>query len=458
MNVIKNKRQLIRNGKTKILRKGRTLALEAFEFALGAVDPKALLSKKLFLKDSILKANGALLDIRTFNHIYVVGGGKASAEMAEAVESILGERITGGIVNVPYGDHHKTRFLELNEAGHPIPDEPGLLGARRMLALIGKADEHDLVICLLSGGGSSLLPLPRVGISLKDKKQVTKALLKCGAPITEINVVRKHLSAFKGGWLAKSAYPATVLSLLLSDVACDALDSIASGPTAPDPSTFADARKILEKYKVWTDAASSIRRVLLNGEKGLETETPKPGDPVFRKVNNVIIGNNSSAVQAACEYLKSAGLVTLLIGTNAEGEARKVGKTLAEIAQQISRSEKLARKPTGVILGGETTVTVKGEGMGGRNQEQALSAALNMKQTENCVISCLSTDGVDGPTDAAGAIVDDYTLQRAKQTGLHAMKFLADNDSYSFFSRLGDLIVTGQTGTNVNDISLIILL
>jgi len=326
------------------------------------------------------------------------------------------------------------------------------------LEIAEKAGENDLVICLISGGGSSLMPLPRGDISIVDKKKITEALLKCGATINEINTVRKHISDFKGGWLAKKAYPATVLNLILSDVIGDPLDFIASGPTVPDSTTFHEAVKILKKYELWNTVPESIRKVLSDGEKGLIPETPKADDQVFKKVFTVVVGNNRFASLAACESLRSNGLNTLLLTSTLEGEARHVGTVLASIAREISISQNPVSKPAGIVAGGETTVTVKGKGLGGRNQEIALSAALKLEGMNGVVLASLSTDGVDGPTDAAGAIVDGKTLERAANKGLNPEEFLAENNSYNFFSELGDLIFTGPTGTNVNDVSVIIVL
>jgi glycerate-2-kinase len=378
--------------------------------------------------------------------------------MVQAIEALVGSRITAGLVNVPYGTKRETRIVALNEANHPVPDQAGVKGTSQMLEIAKQAQISDLVICLISGGGSSLMPLPCEGVSLEDKQSMTSALLKSGAPINEVNIVRKHLSAFKGGWLAKKAYPATILNLVLSDVVGDPLDSIASGPTVPDPSTFSDAQKILEKYGLWLTAPTSDRKVLSEGAAGLLEETPKSEDPAFTNVYNVIIGNNQTASHASAEYLKSEGLKTIHFDDPLEGEASQIGKALANFARKVSVYSFSLPKPLGVVAGGETTVTVKGKGLGGRNQELELSAALNLKDAENCVIASLSTDGVDGPTDAAGAIVDGGTLKRAVALGLDLEKFLAENDSYTFFSKLGDIIITKPTGTNVNDISVIVVL
>jgi len=458
MITINNKEQLIENGGTQLNRKARALALKSLESALNAVDPKQIIKSKLSLKNSILKVNGYSFDLKKFTNIYVVGGGKASGSMAEAIEQILGKHLTNGLVNIPHGSKHKTEIIKLHEASHPIPDEAGVEGTRRILEIAKQAKKDDLIICLISGGGSSIMPLPRGRITINDKRKITDALLKCGATINEINTVRKHISHFKGGWLAKKAYPATILNLILSDVVGDPLDFIASGPTVPDSTTFSDAVKVLKKYGLWDKAPTSIRKVLSDGEKALIPETPKADDEAFKNVYNVVVGNNRFASLAACEHLKSAGLNTLLLTSAMEGEARHVGVMLASIAREVFMSGNPVPKPAGIIAGGETTVTVTGKGLGGRNQEIALAAALKLSRMDGVVVASLSTDGVDGPTDAAGAIADGKTLTRAAKIGLNPEGFLAENDSYNFFSRLGDLIFTGPTGTNVNDVSVIVVL
>lgn len=458
MVMIKNKRQLVKNGETQLNRKARALALETLEYALKMVDPGQIVKSKVSLKDSILSADGYSFDLKRFKSIYLVGGGKASGLMAKALEEILGDRITEGLVNVPPGSMYKTNIVKLHEASHPVPDETGVEGTRRMLQIAGQARNDDLVICVISGGGSSLMPLPRGEISIADKRALTNELLKCGATINEINTVRKHISDFKGGWLAKKAYPATILNLILSDVVGDPLDFIASGPTVPDSTTFSDAKRVLKKYNLWEKTPASIQKVLSDGEKGLIPETPKANDVTFQKVYSVVVGNNRSASLAACEKLRSHGLNTLLLTTTLEGEARHVGATLSSIAREVAVSNNPVQRPAGLVAGGETTVTVVGEGLGGRNQELALSAALKIANMDRVVFASLSTDGIDGPTDAAGAIVDGNTLARAAKVGLNSEEYLAENDSYNFFSKLGDLIFTGPTGTNVNDISLIVVL
>jgi len=455
---IRNKAQLVENGVTLLNKKARRLALESLEHALEAADPRQLLKARLTLKGSKLKVDKYSFDLAKYGNLYVMGGGKASGVMAEALEKILGRRITRGLVNIPYGNRSKIGTIQLHGANHPVPDRAGVEGTRQMLRIAESAKENDLIICLISGGGSSLMPSPRDDVSLEDKKEITNSLLRSGAAINEINTVRKHVSAFKGGWLAKKAYPATILNLILSDVVGDPLDFIASGPTVPDSTTFDDASKVLQKYNLWEKAPASVKRILSEGKKGLISETPKAGDRVFKKVTNVVVGNNRYSSLAACENLRSSGLNTLLLTATLEGEARQVGIVLASTVREVLASGNPVKKPAGIVAGGETTVTVTGKGKGGRNQEIPLAAVTRLKDMDGVAIASLSTDGIDGPTDAAGAIVDGKTLARAMEIGMHPDSILADNDSYHFFSKLGDLILTGPTGTNVNDISVIVVL
>ena len=455
---IRNKDSLIKKGEASLTQKARAIALRTLEHALNSVDAARLLRSGVTIENHQLHAGTCSFDLSRFRNVHVVGGGKASGSMALALEELLGKFLTDGFVNVPHGDEHETRIIKLHGASHPIPDEAGVTGTRRILETVERADEDDLVIALISGGGSSLMPLPRDGVSLQDKRELTDRLLKSGAKITEINAVRKHLSFFKGGWLAKKAYPATVLNLIISDVVGDSLESVASGPTVPDSTTFADARRVLLRYGLWENALSSIRKVISDGEKGLIAETPKAGDGCFEKVYSVVLGNSRSAALAALQHLRSEGLNTFLLTSSLEGEARTVGTVLSSVAAEIAASGNPVPKPAGVVASGETVVTIRGKGSGGRNQELALSAALKLQGIEGAVIASVSTDGVDGPTDAAGAIVDGETVERANRLGMKPEEFLAENDSYRFFSKLGDLIVTGPTGTNVNDISLIIIL
>lgn len=457
---VKNKDEILGNASSKIDRRAREIALNAIERAIEAADPKGIIHSRVKVIGEKLIINGETFNLKSFNRIFVVGGGKASGYMAEAVEEILGDRISDGIVVIPRGTAGKinVRFIRLHEAGHPIPDESSVEGAGRILELVKDAGESDLILCLISGGGSSLMAYPREGISLEDKRKVTDILLKCGAKIDEINAVRKHLSMFKGGHLAKAAYPATVISLLLSDVVGDPLDVIASGPTVPDSATFKDAISVLKKYNVWESVPESVRKLLISGEMGLVEETPKAGEPCFKKVYNFVVGNNRLACMAAIKELAGEGLNTLLLTTYMEGEARVIGSFLGGIAREVVFSENPIRRPAGVVAGGETTVTVTGKGRGGRNQELALSAALRISGLRGVAIASFSTDGVDGPTDAAGAIADGSTIERARGMGLSAEEYLLNNDSYAFFRHLGDLILTGPTGTNVNDVVVLVAL
>ena len=455
---IKNKMVLIENADSKLDRRARKAALEALESALEAVNPKAIVESRLIVEGKTLKIGKREFDLKKFKHVFVVGGGKASGKMAEALESALGDKITRGIVNVPYDSEPcKTQRIELRNASHPIPDQAGVKGTQEMLGLVSQAEEDDLIICLISGGGSSLMPLPRGKISLGDKQMVTNDLLKSGATIKEINTVRKHISDFKGGWLAQKAYPATIVNLVLSDVIGDPLEFIASGPTVPDSTTFGDSITVLRRYGLWRQTPRSVRGLLVKGQKGLIAETPKPGARVFRRVYDVIIGNNRLATFAAHKSFQSAGFHSLILSSVLEGEAKQVGTVLASIAEEVMISGNPLPRPCGIIAGGETTVAVFGKGKGGRNQEIALSAALKIIGKDGVAIASFSTDGTDGPTDAAGALVDGKTIARSCEERLDARSFLGNNDSYNFFLKLGDLIFTGPTGTNVNDVSVVVV-
>jgi len=454
---IKNKSGLVRNGKGRLNRKARHLALQSLEAGLNAADPGKIVRSRVLLGKSNIRVDGFSLDLRKFKSVYVIGGGKAGASMANAINQILGRRITRGFVNVLPGVAGRTGMIELHQASHPTPDESGVKGTLEMLKIVEKAGKEDLIICLISGGGSSLMPLPRDGVTLHDKREITQALLRSGATIDEINAVRKHISYFKGGWLAKKAYPATILNLVLSDVVGDTISSIASGPSAPDPTTFHDAITILKKHCLWGKTPESIQKLLSEGEKGVIPETPKPGDKVFRKVHNIVLGNNRSVTTATCQYLRSAGLNSMILPSTLEGEARHVGVILSSIAWEIERAGSPTRRPAAIVAGGETTVTVTGAGTGGRNQELVLAATPKLPHLNGVVLASLSTDGVDGPTDAAGAIADGDTLAKAARIGLVPEDFLNANDSYRFFSKLGDLVLTGPTGTNVNDVTVLVL-
>jgi glycerate 2-kinase len=429
-------------------------ALRIFAAALQAADPIKAVLRHVHREKQILTASGRRYHLREFRNIYVIGAGKASAQMARAIERLLGARVSGGLINVKDGDGTALRRIQINQCGHPVPDRRGVAGARRIAQIACDAGPDDLIVCLISGGASALLPLPAPPVTLAEKQAATRLLLLCGASIHEMNCVRKHISRIKGGQLARLAYPATLLTLILSDVIGDDLDVIGSGPTAPDPTTFGDARAIFEKYRLWNKLPRAVRERISSAPD----ETPKPGDRIFRKTHNVIVGSNSLAVDAAAREARRLGFHTLVLSTFLEGEAREAARVHAGIAKEIRASGRPVRPPACVITGGESTVTVRGKGLGGRNQEFALAAAIAIAGLRDTVILSAGTDGSDGPTVAAGAIADGTTIARAEALGRNAAAFLANNDSYRFFEALGDLIQTGPTGTNVADVQVILVI
>jgi glycerate 2-kinase len=397
-------------------------ALAIFRAALAAADPARAVRKHW------------TVDTARYRDIYVVGAGKAGASMAQAVERKLGKRITAGVVNVKYGHTAPLKRIELNECGHPVPDEAGVRGAERIAELASRAGEGGLVLCLISGGASALLPLPVDGLQLAQKQEVTRQLLACGADIHEMNTVRKHLSRIKGGQLAAMAAPAKVMALILSDVIGDDLDVIGSGPTAPDASTVNDARAVLAKYGIASEAERFFR------------ETPKQS-----AAENIVIGSNRQALAAAARKARALGYRTLLLASTVEGETRDVARMHAAMAREIRESGNPVKAPACLISGGETTVTLHGGGKGGRNQEFALAAAIDIAGMRGVTILSCGTDGTDGPTDAAGGVVDGETA------GEGARKALADNDSYPYLQARGALVITGPTHTNVMDIHVVLI-
>ena len=430
----------------------RTQAMQVLAAALRAVDPAEAVRRKLRLEGQTLFVGDEAYDLNRYREIYVVGGGKASVAMAQAVEEVLGDRITDGMVNTKYGYTAPLKRIAINEAGHPVPDDNGLGGGRRMLELAERAGENALVICLISGGGSALLVSPVEGITLADKQQLTQALLRCGATINEINSLRKHLSYMKGGNLARIAYPARIAALILSDVVGNPLDVIASGPTVPDTSTFAEAYDVLLRYDIIDQVPAEVLAHLRRGLAGEIADTPKPGDPVFASVQNLLVASNEIAAEAAVDQARKLGFNTLFLTNFIEGEAREVAKVMAALAREVDRSGRPVARPACIVSGGETTVTIRGKGKGGRNQELSLAAALKIAGIPAVAVISLATDGSDGPTDASGAVVDGETVERAKVAGLDPWTYLAANDSYNFLERLDDLLITGPTNTNVNDL------
>jgi glycerate 2-kinase len=425
-------------------------ALRIFRAALKAADPERAVREHFDFDGETMRIDRQRLHASAFDRIQVIGAGKASAAMALALETILGRRISGGLVNVPDGPlppggiKGKLRRIELHPSGHPIPDRRGEQGVRRMLAIADAAGARDLLICLISGGASALMPLPSPGITLQRKREVTGSLLRAGASIHEMNAVRKHLSRIKGGQLARAAFPATTLTLILSDVVGDDPSVIGSGPTIADPSTCEDAIRILKKYRVALPKAALV-------------ETPKPGDPHLARAHYEIVGSNRQAIGAAAQEAKRLGYRTLVLSTTIQGETKDVAQVHAAIAREVLTTAQPVKPPACLLSGGETTVTVRGKGAGGRNQEFVLAAAWELQRAGPVTILSAGTDGIDGPTDAAGAFADASMVPRAAALGLDAREFLENNDSYRFFERMGTLIKTGPTGTNVMDIRLLLI-
>jgi len=428
-----------------------------FDAGLVASDPELLIGRRLQIDGQILHAGERLYNLANHGDLYVVGAGKATARMALAVEALLGERIAGGIIIVKPGHRVPLKKLAVVEADHPIPDQAGINATEAIIELLRRAQKTDLILCLVSGGASALLSCPVVGLSLQDKQQTTQALLNCGARIQEVNAIRKHISRVKGGRLAELAYPSTVLSLILSDVIDDSMDNIGSGPTVPDSITFADCLSIIDRYGVGTMIPVAVTSFLKKGAAGEIVDTPKAGDPIFHKVQNLLIGNNQLALVAAKEKAETLGYNTLVLSRSIEGEARKVAIDHVVIARDVLSSSRPIRPPACIISGGETTVAIRGNGLGGRNQEFALAAAIEIDGLEGVVVLSGGTDGTDGPTDAAGGIVDWTTVQRAGDQGLDARSYLERNDSYPFLKTVGDLLITGPTLTNVMDLRLVLI-
>jgi glycerate 2-kinase len=434
----------------------RRHAASIFQSALKAVQADAAVLRACRVKNNILSIGSFVRDLRDIDNIIVIGAGKASAHMAAAVENLLGNHISCGLVSVKYGHTAPLNFIDLVESGHPVPDANGLRAAEGIFKMTEKAGKNDLVICLLSGGGSALLPLPAPSLTLPDKQETIRVLLACGASIDEINTLRKHLSAVKGGQLAAAAYPAAMITLILSDVVGDKLDIIASGPTVPDPGTFQDCRNIIDRYQIGDKLPGVVVAHINAGIAGYIDETPKPGDPVFAAVENRIIGSNADALSAAARKAASLGYQPLILSSMIEGDTREAVLFHAAVAKEIQKTGNPLSTPACLLSGGETTVKIIGTGKGGRNQEFALAAALAIMDQKNLVMLSAGTDGTDGPTDAAGAVVDTFTAGNAHRAGLNPEAFLANNDSYTFFEQTGELLITGPTGTNVMDLRVIL--
>lgn len=444
----------------------RAAAAELQRAALHAADPAAAVARHLRRDGPVLALGDQRHDLRAPARLFLLSVGKASLRMAEALIAGLGPwadaKLAAGLIVAPESLVHaataptRSRGLRLMAGGHPLPSTGSVLAGQAALDLLHQATPDDLVFCLLSGGGSALLTAPAPGLTLSDLQAATELLLRSGATIHELNAVRKHLDQIKGGGLALAARGAPLISLILSDVPGDPLDVIASGPTAPDPTTFADAWGALDRAQALAHAPDAVRRHLQAGLAGAQPETLKPDAARALPLQHLVVGSNRLAVEAAAQAAAGYGLAPLILTTGLEGEAREVGRVLAAIAGEVVRHGRPQRTPACLIAGGETTVTVRGAGKGGRSQELALAAAMSIEHLPIGLLS-FGTDGIDGPTDAAGAWVDGSTMARARALGLDAQAALARNDAYPFFAALGDLVITGPTGTNVNDVVIILI-
>ncbi len=428
-------------------------ALEAiFRAGLQAVDPEEAVRRHVELMGNRLRVGEQSYPLEDFRRIIVTGAGKGTAPMAKALEEILGDRLSAGWIIVKYGHGLPLKKIQVMEAGHPMPDQAGLEAASFILDRLRECTAADLVLCAFSGGGSALTPTLLPPLSLRDKQKTTELLLGCGATINELNAVRKHLSAGKGGQLAKTAYPATVVSLFLSDVIGDPLDVIASGPTVPDPSTFADCLKIFERYGLTQALPEPVLELLKKGAQGLIEDTPKAGDAVFARVQNLVVGSNRAALIAAAAEARALGYEPMILSSYIQGEAREIALALAGIGKEMTVTGNPVSPPACILAGGETTVTIRGPGKGGRNQELALAAAIALEGWPRIALLSAGTDGTDGPTDAAGAFADGNTCKEALQKGINPGEYLKNNDSYNFFAPLDLLYKTGPTRTNVMDL------
>lgn len=442
-----------------------------FRTALQRVDPYTMVKEHLSVDKEALvvedEGKKQLFDLREYKQLFVIGAGKATAKMAQAAEQILGERVTEGVIAVKYGHTAPLERIASVEAGHPVPDRRSVEAASLVEQLVGRADGRSIVINLISGGGSALLVKPfrydegkrHIAFTLEEIQQTTGALLSCGATIDEMNCIRKHISGIKGGRLAQLIYPATGINLILSDVVGDRLDTIASGLTAHDDTTYQDAIEIVERYGIGKQIPSPVLRVLMMGARGELPETPKKGDPVFERTHNILIGTNYLALMGACTRAEQLGYKTLVLSSQVTGEAREAAKLLFGIGKDILRHGIPVERPACVVSGGETTVTLRGSGKGGRNTELALSflhgVAKDPEGARGIYLLSASTDGNDGPTDAAGAFASTEILTDAGEMRID--DYLRNNDSYTFFEAARGLFKTGPTNTNVCDIQLVVV-
>ncbi len=433
-------------------------ALKIFDAAIDSVKPERLIASQVSWDGSLLIIQNDAIDLSNIRNLYVIGAGKASAFMAAALEKILGDRIHDGLVIVKYEHGTDCRKIRIREAGHPVLDANAISATEEMCALLSQTGPDDLVICLISGGGSALMEKLPEDISLEDLQTTFSALLKCGATIDEFNILRKHLSAIKGGQLARKIAPARGICLMISDVIGDDPATIASGPTAPDSSTFQEARAIVNKYSLEGVLPAAILLHLAVGSAGNIPETPKPGDPAFQRMENRILGSNYRALETAEDAAASLGYNTTILSSRVAGEAREVAHVITAIAREIAERDKPLAKPAALIFGGETTVTLKGDGKGGRNQELVLAALDSLADFDVAyAFLCCGSDGNDGPTDAAGAVISRDSWPAAQEKNISPREFLERNDAYHFFKVIDGLVITGPTGTNVMDIGVLLI-
>jgi glycerate 2-kinase len=445
---IKNGKELMAHGHGRL----RKAALDIADYALHSADPYLATRKLVGLQGNILSIGSLRFDLSQRGDVYVLGAGKASLPIASALDEILGSRISHGLVIVKSRQNQILQHIELREASHPVPDKAGLAAAGEMMRLAKSTREGDIAICAITGGSSALMPLPVSSVNLQDKQKVNELLLACGANIREINAVRKHLSNIKGGRLALSLFPAEIVNLTVSDVTGDPLDYITC-PTVPDTSTFSDAIAVLDKYALWDDFPDSARQYLRNASA--EMETPKDFGRYTDSLHSFILANGEGVCKSAMDRARELGFTPMVLTTVLEGESREEGAAIARLACQAKSSGIPLSSPCAFIAGGETTVTISGSsGRGGPNQEFVLGAALRLDKQDGIVIAALDTDGSDGPTDIAGGLVDASTISSAREAGLEPIDFLLKHDASSFLLAMGDAIITGPTGTNVNDLKI----
>ncbi len=448
--IIKNKDEIVSHGNIKC----REIALDIIDHAIQSVNAYKITRRRLQVKNNRILIDDLCYDLSEIEKIFVLGAGKATFSIAKALDEILDEKIERGIVIVKKGEKRRLKNIKVIEAGHPIPDEEGLKGVKLLLEMAHEAEEKDLVFCAITGGASALMPSPAGDISLDDKKELTNQLLISGAPINEVNTVRKHISTIKGGRLAKYIHPARIVNLLI----IDEIAGLPWGPTVPDTTTFKDAINVLNKYDLWDSAPISVRNHLLNGRSDRTLETPKPKDFENFLVQNVILADNKMMCESAQRRAEELGFKSLILSTVLEGESRYAGLFLASVAKEIEERRTPIGPPCILILGGETNVTITGEfGKGGPSQELALGASLKIAGSKKIVIASIDTDGTDGPTEIAGGIVDGYTLKRAKSKKIDVFESLSKHDSFKALNGLEDTLITDATDTNVMDLNIAVI-